>query len=79
MVGVISVVMGVISVAEIISMVGIISVAVHGRGILTPWANTCCEFLNGPKPLMLKQIFLSVHLLIGEQWLGTNCRIKHVR
>ena len=27
----------------------------------------------------LKQIFLSVHFLIGMQWLGTNCQIKHVR
>ena len=27
----------------------------------------------------LKQIFLSVHFLIGLQWLGTNCQIKHVR
>ena len=27
----------------------------------------------------LKQIFLSVHFLIGVQWLGTNCQIKHVR
>ena len=24
----------------------------NGRGILTPWANACCEFLNRPKPLM---------------------------
>ena len=27
----------------------------------------------------LKQIFLSVHFLIGVQWFGTNCQIKHVR
>ena len=27
----------------------------------------------------LKQIFLGVHFLIGVQWLGTNCQIKHVR
>ena len=27
----------------------------------------------------LKQIFLSVHFLIGVQWLVTNCQIKHVR
>ena len=25
----------------------------NGRGILTPWANACCEFPNRPKPLML--------------------------
>ena len=27
----------------------------------------------------LKQIFSSAHFLIGVQWLGTNCQIKHVR
>ena len=27
----------------------------------------------------LKQIFLSAHFLIGVQWLGTNCQMKHVR
>ena len=27
----------------------------------------------------LKQTFLSVHSIIGVQWLGTNCQIKHVR
>ena len=27
----------------------------------------------------LKQIFSSVHFLIGVQWLGTNCQMKHVR
>ena len=27
----------------------------------------------------LKRIFLSVHSLIGVQWLETNCQIKHVR
>ena len=26
-----------------------------------------------------KQIFLSAHFLIGVQWLGTNCQMKHVR
>ena len=27
----------------------------------------------------LKQIFFSVHSLIGVQWLGTKCQIEHVR
>ena len=27
----------------------------------------------------LKQIFSSAHFLIGVQWLGTNCQMKHVR
>ena len=27
----------------------------NGRGILTPWANACCEFLNRPKPLILEK------------------------
>ena len=27
----------------------------------------------------LKRIFLSVHFLIGVQWLGTNCQIKQAR
>ena len=30
-------------------------------------------------PLPKKQIFSSVHFLIGVQWLGTNCQMKHVR
>ena len=31
-------------------------------------------------PLLdLKRIFLSVHFLIGVQWLGINCQIKQVR
>ena len=34
------------------------------RGILTPWANACCEFLNWPKPLMIICLhnFLFFHL-----------------
>ena len=27
----------------------------------------------------LKEIFSSAHFLIGVQWLGTNCQMKHVR